>query len=108
RLPFISAKVFKDLGFNFASVLEITSPELLSLTLGTAISDSLSPHSAGTYINQDGTIYLINFDGTKSGIPSLEVYNSFNIDGDFSRVVPANSADRLLPMGPLLIKRTLE
>src|SRR6185503_2536020 len=66
RLPFISAKVFKDLGFNFASVLEITSPELLSLTLGTAISDSLSPHSAGTYINQDGTIYLINFDGTKS------------------------------------------
>ena len=104
---FISASVFTALGFKFTSVLTITAPELGQMPFGSIISDSLMAHPDGFDINQDGTIYWIN-NQTKHGYPSMEVYNSWNIDNDFSRVVPANSADRSLPVGDVVELRKVQ
>ena len=104
---FVSAQVFTDLGFKFTSILTVTAPELDQLPLGNIISDSTIPHPDGFDVNQDGTIYWINSQ-TKYGYPSMEVYNSWNIDNDFSRVVPANTADRFLPIGDLVGLRVIK
>jgi hypothetical protein len=58
-------------------------------------------------INEKGTVYWVGTDGQLHGYPSLAVYNTWHHDNDFSRVVPANSADLSLPVGSLEIPRVL-
>jgi hypothetical protein len=104
KFGFVSGEVFASLGYSFQTVLEVTSIELDALPRSSDISDSSIPHKTGAYINQDGTIYRVQ-NGVKQGIPSIEIWNSMHKDGDFSDVVPANSADRALPQGTNIAKR---
>ena len=104
---FTSESVFNALGYSFSNVLEVTTNELDALPIGTVVADSNMAHPSGTFINQDGTIFRIS-QGMKFGIPSMEVYNSFNLDDDFSHVIKTNTQDRLLPVGSVLDKRTIQ
>lgn len=104
---FASETIFKSLGYSFGNVLEVTDKELDALPLGTPVGETNMAHPSGTFVNQDGTVYRV-FEGKKYGIPSMDVYNSFNPDNSFNHVVPANAQDRLLPFGPVLDKRTIQ
>ncbi len=104
---FTSATVFASLGFKFSQVLVITSPELNKLAKGTNLNDPNERHPEGVDINEDGIVYWIN-NNQKHAYPSLSAYNSWRVPNDFSRVLPANSADRQLPVGGLVAVRVLQ
>ena len=104
---FTSESVFNALGYSFSNVLEVTVNELDSLPIGTVLVNPEMAHPNGTFINQDGTIFRISLN-QKFGIPNMDVYNSYNNDNDFSRVVPANAQDRLLPLGQVLDQRLVK
>lgn len=108
RRAFVSAGVFSGLGHKFNSVLLVTNPELQALPKGDDLNDSQAPHSPGLNINREGTIYWISGDSRLFAYPSLEVYNSWNKDNDFSAVVPANAADMALPVGGIVPLRVIE
>ena len=107
RHGFVSAKVFTALGFKFTSVLVVTNPELQALPKGDNVSNSALAHWDGVNINDHGTIYWIN-NQTKYPYPSLAVYNSWNIDNNFTRVVTANAADGVLPVGQAVTTRVVQ
>jgi hypothetical protein len=98
RYAFTSAKVFKALGFKFSSVLLVTNPELQALPLGADISNASAAHMDGFNISYQGTIYWIS-GRVRYPYPSVAVYNSWNLQNDFSKVIPANKADLNLPVG---------
>jgi hypothetical protein len=104
---FTSANVFTSLGFNFNQVLVITDPELNKLGRGVNLNDPYERHPEGVDINQDGIVYWIQ-GGQKHPYPSLDSYNSWRVPNDFSRVLPANAADRALPVGSMVGLRVLE
>ncbi len=105
RYAFTSASVFAGMGYKFSSVLIVTNPELQALQRGVDLTNPDLAHLPQTNININGTIYWIDLTGKKQPYPSLEVYNSWNVDNDFSNVVPANSADLALPTGGSVIPR---
>ena len=107
RYAFVSADVFTSLGFKFSSVLLVTDPELQALPKGADISNPLSAHPDGLDIDDRGTVYWVS-GGIKHPYPSLDVYNSWHIDNDFSKVVPANAADRNSPSGDIVTARVLQ
>lgn len=108
RYGFVSAKVFTALGFKFSSVLVVTNPELQALPKASNLSDGKATHLPGIDINKDGTIYWFGQDNFLHGYPSLEVYNSWHKDNDFSQVVLANAQDNLLPVGEAASMRILQ
>jgi hypothetical protein len=107
RYPFVSAKVFTSLGFKFTSVLIVTNPELQILPKADNLSDPAAAHLDGLDINDHGTVYWIS-GGFKYPYPSLAVYNSWHVKNDFTRVVPANSADGTLQTGTEVPMRVVE
>lgn len=98
---FTSELVFNALGYSFSNVLEVTANELDALPIGTVVADPNIARPNGTFIDQDGTIFRVS-ENKKFGIPSMEVYNSFNLDNSFAHVVLANAQDRLLSLGSVL------
>jgi hypothetical protein len=108
RYGFISAVVFKALGYNFGSVLTVTNPELLALPNAGNLSGFQAAHLPGTDVNLKGTIYWIGTDNRLYGYPSLAVYNSWHKYNDFSTVVKANLADQTLPVGDMVAMRVLQ
>lgn len=93
RHAFTAAEVFRSLGYSFASVLTVTDPELQTLPLSSQLlSDSQAAHLPGSQLLHQGTVYWAGGQHLHP-YPSLEVYNSWNRDNDFSSVVPANAAD---------------
>lgn len=90
---FSSASVFGSLGFKFSNVLLVTTPELNKQTVGSIVSDPKSAHLPGLDILDKGTVYWVGYDNLEHGYPSIQVYNSWHIDNDFTKVVPANAAD---------------
>jgi hypothetical protein len=107
RHGFTSAAVFAALSFKFSSVLIVTATELNKLPQGSNLDNPLSAHPEGVDINDHGTIYWIH-NNQRYIFPSLMVYNSLRVPNDFSRVVPANAADRQLPLGAVINPRVLE
>jgi hypothetical protein len=105
RYGFVSASVFTKLGYKFSSVLLVTTPELNLLGTASPLTDYTAAHLPGANIIYKGTIYWVGTDGQKHPYPSLTVYNSWNLKNDFSRVVPANTADIALPVGNVDISR---
>lgn len=105
RHGFTSASVFLALGFKWSSILVVTSPELNVLPLGAIISNGSSSHLRGVNASSSGTVYYLG-DSYRYPYPSLSVYNSWNLANEFSTVVPANSADLALPLGPNDAART--
>lgn len=99
RYAFTSASVFTGLGFKFSSVLIVTNPELQALAKANDLNDSKATHLPGTDINMSGTVYWIDGNMQKHAYPSLEVYNTWHRDGDFTTVVPANANDSNLTTG---------
>ena len=59
-------------------------------------------------IKKNGTIYWIGGDYQLHGYSSLADYNSWHMDNDFSKVVPANAADMSLPVGSVVSPRVLQ
>jgi hypothetical protein len=103
KYGFTSGTVFTGLGFSFKNVLVVTTPELNLLSLGEVLF-KVEAHKQGTNILHQGTIYWVG--GVKRHpYPSLEVYNSWNKDNDFSTVVPANSEDLKMEVGESVIRR---
>lgn len=107
RYGFVSAAVYLDLGFKWASALVVTNPELQALPKSSNLDNPAAAHLSGLDINKNGTVYWLGSDRQLHGYPSLAVYNSWRIPGDFSRVVPANDADMALPMGNMVEPRAL-
>jgi hypothetical protein len=109
RYGFVSAKIFIGSGFKFSSVLTVTNPELQVLPKGPFnLSQPLQHHLAGLDVNIKGTIYWIGGDNTLHAYPSLEVYNSWHLPNDFSRVVVANAADAKLPISTFVVYRAMQ
>jgi hypothetical protein len=104
RHPFTSAAVFAGLGYSFASVRTVTAPELDSLPLGITVSSATSQHFQGTDVSSGGTVYWLD-DTSRHPYTSSSVYNSWHIAGNFSTVVPANSADLTLPVAASVVPR---
>jgi hypothetical protein len=107
RYGFVSASIFLNLGYKFSSVLVVTNPELQRMVRGADLSNSSAAHLPGANVNANGTIYWIDQSSVRHAYPSLQVYNSWNRDDDFSTVVPANNADSQLPVGDFEIARDL-
>jgi hypothetical protein len=107
RYAFTSASVFLGLGFKFSSVLLVTDPELQALPKNTNLSDPASAHLPETDINYNGTVYWIDSNHQRLPYPSLEVYNSWHKDNDFTTVVPANQADLSLTTGSIVPARVV-
>jgi len=107
RLGFTSETVFSTLGFKFSQVLVITDPELNKLPRGANLDNPQARHPDGVDINLLGTIYWVH-QGQLYPYPSLEVYNSWRVPNDFSRVLPANTADQALPQSTYIQIRVLE
>ncbi len=103
---FVSSEVFSGLGFKFSSVLTVTAPELDRMTLGPVINNATAAHTNGLSVSDGGTVYYI-YGGARLPYPSLAVYNSWNKDNDFTAVVPANDADRQLPVGNYVAMRNM-
>ena len=107
KYGFVSSEVFTGLGHKFSSVLTVTAPELESLPIGDILADASARHLPGTNINDNGTIYWLG-ESLKYAYPSLAVFNSWNVDNDFSQVVPANAADKAITEGSIVTARILE
>jgi hypothetical protein len=105
RFGFASANVFTALGYKFASVLIVTTPELDLLGVAAPITNGAQSHLPGANVLLSGTVYYFGTDNMLHPYPSLATYNSWNIPNDFSTVVPANAADQALPIGTVEIAR---
>ncbi len=103
---FSSASVFTTLGFKFSQVLTVTGPELDAQQLGDIINNPNEQHRRGTDILYNGTVYWVG-NGARQGYPSLDVYNSWHLQNDFTKVVPANAADMSLPESGVVQKRLI-
>jgi hypothetical protein len=108
KYGFVSGQVFTAQGFSFKSVLVVTSPELDKMPLGPIISDPNAVHLPGVRIVEGSTIYFIGYAGKKHPYPSLDIYNSWNLDNNFSIVVKGNTADSLLPAGEMVSARIIK
>ena len=108
RYAFISATVFLGLGFKFSSVLVVTDPELQILPKAGELSDKNAAHLPGLDINRNGTIYWIGGDLKLYPYPSVAVYNSWHLQNNFTRVVPANSADMQREIGAMVTERVIQ
>lgn len=106
RRGFASESVFTALGFRFASVLTVTAPELAKLSVGSVVQSTASAHPDGLDIIDGKTIYWLS-GGKRHPYPSMAVYNTWHKDNDMSQVVPANAADRALPVGEPVVARVV-
>ena len=105
RYGFTSANVFTSLGFKFNSVLVVTDPEMQSLPKASNLDKPQAAHLPGLDINRNGTVYWVGPDNQLHPYPSTAVYNSWHVQNDFSRIVPANSSDNSLPVGGMVGER---
>ena len=108
KYPFASAKVFTSLGFKFSSVLTITDNELQYLPFGSTLTNANGNHLPGLDVKLNKTIYWIGYDGQLHPYPSVPIYNSWRVAGDFSMVVPENSKDKKLPVTDPVVPRIIQ
>jgi hypothetical protein len=104
RHPFASSSAFTGHGYSFASVLTVTTPELYQLPLGSAVASVSDRHMHGADVSDNGIVYWLD-DTSRHPYPSVDVWNSWHPDNDFSTVVPANAADLALPIANAVTAR---
>lgn len=103
KLGFSSADAFLGLGYSFNNVVTADNSTFTDLPEGEIISRAERAHPPGTrVVDPDGTVYETTATGRK-GFSSAEDFLSYGTD--FSKVVPANSADRALPFEGLVSRR---
>jgi uncharacterized repeat protein (TIGR02543 family) len=94
---FVSAEIFKALGYSFAGLPVIN---LTDYSVGNLIASSTAAHPEGALIlDNTGTVWWI-LNGQRDGFGSPTVFNSYGLS--FGRVVFADAADMALPAGPLV------
>ncbi|MDR3643419.1 MAG: chitobiase/beta-hexosaminidase C-terminal domain-containing protein [Candidatus Doudnabacteria bacterium] len=97
---FVSMQVFADLGYTKVSSLVrgMFKINLSDYPAGDPVASSTAAHPEGALVlDGTGTVWWV-LDGQRSGFESLTVFNTYGFT--FDRVVPANSADMALPVGP--------
>jgi hypothetical protein len=101
KFGFTSAAVFTGLGFSFANSV---SGDVSWMSSGsTLINNTTSAHLSGTLVNNGGTVQLVG-NGSLLGVPDLATFNSWGYS--FSKVVPANSADKVMTQSGVFSART--
>jgi hypothetical protein len=106
KFGFATSQVFSGLDYKFNSVVIVTEAELKALPEGGILKTIEQAHLDGSdVIDKAGTIYWISNESKLMAYPSLEVYNSWHKDNDFSQVVKANKLDLQLPKGEAVSKR---
>lgn len=104
KRPFVSADVFLGLGYSFGNIVFDEGSVLGTIPTGTEIYSANISHPAGTLVNHNGTIYVMDT-SARIGIPSLEVFNSHGYE--FKDVVTASAAyDNTMPSEKLLAARS--
>lgn len=101
KAGFTSAAVFTGRGFSFSNAQSgdvSWIPAYPSL-----INDTTSANLPGVLINNNGTVQLVGADGLL-GIPDLATFNSWGYS--FSKVVPANAADKAKTQTGVMAART--
>lgn len=93
---FASSAVFKALGYNFNNLFKIN---LTDYPVGPVIGESDLPHPEGALVLEGKTVWWI-LNGEKRGFQSEAVFKTYGFS--FARVVPANAADKALPVGELV------
>ncbi len=92
KYGFTSAAVFTGLGFSFANSMP---GDVSWMASGASLlNNSSMGHLPGTLINNGGTVQLVGANGLL-GVPDLATFTSWGYS--FSKVVPANAADKALP-----------
>ena len=101
RYPFPSAAVFLSWGSRFEDVIPANSGDL-KIPVGPVVeykTPTESRHPRTTLVNHNGTIYFLGAD-VRYPFPSAEVFLSWGVR--FQDVVPANSGDTAMPVGPIV------
>jgi hypothetical protein len=97
KRPFISLSIFRNFGYLTSSVITLNKNEFNQLPIGEPISSAETRHPRGINVKDSKTIYWMGQE-KRYPYPSLEVYNSWNIDNNFNKVVPANIFDLQVPI----------
>jgi hypothetical protein len=97
RQGFSSAKVFIDLGYSFANVIPGDTSFMTTIS---PINNTQQSHPAGSVINDRGTLYYMQSNGSRVGIPSMEIFYSWGLK--LNEVVKANYYDKVTPTGSAL------
>ncbi len=93
KTGFVSASVFKALGFKFSNVTEVGSSGLQES--GYAVRSALAQHPWGSWIKNRNTVYFVH----ETGLIPVASYNTFiSNGGQDAWVVNANVADFRLPI----------
>ncbi len=107
---FASYRVFADAGYaeNFGSpdqtVHGIFKINLADYPAQAVITSALDPHPEGALVKDSaGTVWWV-LGGKRYGFSSVAIFNSHGFT--FNRVVPANVADLILPVGSLVKSRS--
>lgn len=105
RYPFPSAAVFLSWGSRFEDVVPANSGDV-AMPIGPVVEYKTSPgvtrHPRATLVNHNGTIYFLGAD-VRYPFPSAAVFLSWG--SRFQDVVPANSGDIAMPVGPLVQRK---
>lgn len=99
RAAFVSAAVFKALGFSFAKALY---GDVSFLEKDSDITNAQDQHRAGVLINKNGTIYLVS-QGGLMGIPSMDVLASWGYS--VNDTVNANASDAAIANAAVIVRR---
>lgn len=101
KFGFTSAAVFTGLGFSFANSMP---GDVSWMPAGSFLINSATmAHLPGTLVNNNGTVQLVGGSGLL-GIPDLATFNSWGYS--FSKVVPANTADKAMSQTGVMTART--
>jgi len=93
---FVSANVFKALGYSFANLPKIN---LADYPVGPAIGTATEVHPDGSLVKEGQTIWWIR-GNVKQGFESMAVFNTYGFS--LSRVVTSNAADNVLAQGSIV------
>jgi len=93
---FVSASVFRQLGYSFADLPKIN---LSDYPAGSPIASGSEAHPEGALVLAGQTVWQIN-NGARQGFESATVFNTYGFS--FTRTVKANAADAVLAQGPLV------
>ena len=104
RYPFPSAAVFLSWGSKFDDVVPANTGDM-AMASGPVVefkTQTAQRHPRATLVNHNGTIYFLGAQ-IRYPFPSAEVFLSWG--ARFQDVVPANSGDIAMPVGPIVTKK---
>ncbi len=99
KAAFTAESVFTGQGFSFAYAQYGDSS---FLTKTSNIDNASMAHRPGVLVNDNGTVKLVGNSGVL-GIPDMATFNSWGYS--WAKVVPANTADKALPMSGVMAAR---